>query len=617
MLTQNKPSAKINYQQRAEQATIQSFLNCYLRETNNLEIVAANSKNKNCQTVREKTGVETLIISELPSQNQRLIIPVKYLSPTGRHTFSFPIFTTNKNNQLQELEYINLINLITKELSANQAETDHQDELILRVIQSCENITKFINFRQTDTSLYNLEKPFVDTEKALIFGHHLHPTPKSRQGFNETELYEYSPELKGEFQLHYFRAHQSIIVEDSALVISATNLVKSELRKDPNIDDEFKAKYCQNDEYSLIPIHPWQANYALNLPEIQTLIKQGLLTDIGQIGKTYQATSSIRTVYNSQSPYMVKLSLNVKITNSLRSNLYKELARSVEVYNLLESKIGQKLREKFPNFKVIRDPAYITIQIEGKPINELSTIFRENPFLGDDNHATCLISLCQDSIYDQTSRLGEIIKHLAKQENKTTTEISINWFRKYLQLYLKPILWLYLNYGIGLEAHQQNTVIELAQGYPQTCFYRDNQGYYYRRSAHQFLANILPNISKTSETICDDAVVDERLGYYLFLNNIFGLINAFGTAQVIDENILLSELKAHLQSSYPQDSEIAKKSHLISNFLSQKTINCKANLLTRFHNMDELVGDVATQSVYTQISNPLYNLESRNDHNYQ
>lgn len=35
------------------------------------------------------------------------------------------------------------------------------------------------------------------------------------------------------------------------------------------------------------------------------------------------------------------------------------------------------------------------------------------------------------------------------------------------------------------------------------------------------------------------------------------------------------------------------------------TLRCKANLLTRVHGLDELVGPVETQSVYVDIPNPL------------
>ncbi len=350
-------------------------------------------------------------------------------------------------------------------------------------------------------------------------------------------------------------------------------------------------------------LQDWQANFMRYQPAVQQLLNQGLLQDLGVQGRSYLPTSSIRTVYHPEATFMLKLSLNVKITNSMRTNLYKELERSVEVYQLLAGEIGKELGDRFPNFSIIRDPAFITLKIDGEPVEGFATILRENPFLANPNtDATCLIALCQDAISSDGSRLSQIIHQLAQQEGRSTGEVSLDWFRRYLKISLEPILWLYFTYGIAIEAHQQNSVLQLQDGYPDRFFYRDNQGYYYRRSFSQQLDALLPGISQKSQTFCDDVVIDERIGYYLFINNLFGLINAFGVAGLVDEQLLLAELRTALAN---QSTLIQGGSTLLQNLLCQSHLRCKANLLTRFHDMDELVGAVSTQSVYVAIDNPL------------
>jgi siderophore synthetase component len=504
-----------------------------------------------------------------------------------------------------ELDYITLVALVAKELALMNGSQDHQAELMMRVIQSCSNVEQFIQQRrQHSEKLYAFHSSFIETEQSLVFGHHLHPTPKSRQGFSEEELFVYSPELQGRFPLYYFRVHRSIVQEGSALPQTATTLIKQELLSDSSITDKFKATYCTEDEYTLLPIHPWQANFLKQQLAVQQLLQTGLLQDLGLQGRAYQPTSSIRTVYHSETAFMLKLSLNVKITNSVRTNLYKELERSVEVYQLLSREIGQELHDRFSNFTIIRDPAYITIKIDGKPVDGFATILRENPFLASsETDATCLIALCQDSISGEGSRLSQLIQQLAQQEGRSTNEVSLDWFRCYLKMSLEPILWFYFTHGIAIEAHQQNSVLQLQNGYPHHFFYRDNQGYYYRRTFHQQLNQVLPGISEKSQTICDDAVIDERLGYYLFINNLFGLINAFGVAGLIDERSLLNELRNEL---IKQSVSAQGCSTLLHTLLCQKQLRCKANLLTRFHNLDELIGPVSTQSVYVEIDNPLF-----------
>ncbi len=605
--------AAVNYtdKQIAEQATIQSFLNCYLREMGtegiNKIIEQPFSATSECKPAITEifalTGTTSLICCTLTHQSVQLWIGLRYWSPTGRHLFSFPVYYQLAGSRVLELDYVTLVALITKELALVSGSNSHQDELLLRVIQSCSNIEQFVRQRRQDEQLYRFNSSFIATEQALVFGHHLHPTPKSRQGFSEQELLAYSPELQGSFPLHYFRAHHSIVQEGSALPQTATTLIKQEVLSDPAIEADFKTTYCGEDEYALLPVHPWQANFMRYQPAVQQLLNQGLLQDLGLQGRSYLPTSSIRTVYHPEATFMLKLSLNVKITNSMRTNLYKELERSVEVYQLLAGEIGKELGDRFPNFSIIRDPAFITLKIDGEPVEGFATILRENPFLANPNtDATCLIALCQDAISSDGSRLSQIIHQLAQQEGRSTDEVSLDWFRRYLKISLEPILWLYFTSGIAIEAHQQNSVLQLQDGYPDRFFYRDNQGYYYRHSFYQQLDAILPGISQKSQTFCDDVVIDERIGYYLFINNLFGLINAFGVAGLVDEQLLLAELRTALatQSVLRQGC-----STLLQNLLCQSHLRCKANLLTRFHDMDELVGSVSTQSVYVAIDNPL------------
>lgn len=257
----------------------------------------------------------------------------------------------------------------------------------------------------------------------------------------------------------------------------------------------------------------------------------------------------------------------------------------------------------FPQFEIICDPAYVTVRLPGEgEASSFAAILRTNPFVADPTtDATCLIALCQDAMTRTGSRLSSIIHTLVAQEQRSTAEVSLDWFRRYLQISLKPVLWLYFTYGIAIEAHQQNSVLQLQDGYPLRFFYRDNQGYYYRQSFHRLLDSILPGISQTSHTVCEDAIADERLTYYFFINNLFGLINALGVAGLVDERSLLNEV----QTALKQCTFLDPGCSLLLQNLAQPKLRGKANLLTRFHDMDELVGSLATQSVYVEIDNPL------------
>ncbi|MCY8641553.1 IucA/IucC family protein [Bacillus haynesii] len=578
-----------SFKEIAENATIQSFLNCYLRETG-------------IKTRGIANGSQKTLIVPLKRQQIELIVPIKYWSKTGRHLFSFPLYyQTTQNGKPLPLDYVTLVSLASKELLLQQNRGNAEDEFMLRVILSCRNISRYVEERADDQNeLSRADFTFIEAEQSLLLGHLMHPTPKSRQGMKPEEENIFSPELKGEFQLHYFKAHASLVLHDSSTETEAPLVIQEELKNDSMIDNAWLDEQTADPDFALLPAHPLQARALLAEPYVQQLIDQGLLTYLGAKGRTFTATSSVRTVYSKHSRYMYKFSVPIKITNSLRVNKQKELDRGVEMARLLQTELGQRLKQEFPGFRVITDPAYISIRGENGE-SGFEVVIRENPFYEDDRSACLIAGLCQDHAYGKESRLSSVIRGLALKEGRTTEEVSIDWFDKYLSISLEPVLWLFETYGLAIEAHQQNAVIRLKNGYPETFYYRDNQGYYYSESKAGILSNLIEGLSKRSETICSDSVAVERLRYYFFFNHLFGLVNGFGCEGLIREETLLSMIRERLEKA----EQIYGITELTDSLLRFSELPCKANLLTRFYDMDELTGSLETQSRYTSVNNPL------------
>ncbi|NQX61430.1 IucA/IucC family protein [Paenibacillus qinlingensis] len=572
----------------AARATLQSLLNSFLRETG----------------LGEWHEVEGTWVLEVPlvSQGGSIIVSVKYKSLTGRHLFQFPLHwkgsTEHEGTGEDELVFARRLVLELGHIVKVDS-PERTEDLLQRIEESCASIEQFVAARDGDRDqLYGFDGDFITAEQSLLFGHLLHPTPKCRDGVPASMQSVFSPELKGQFQLHYFRAHHSIVREDSALAhTTATEWIKSDLRR-----ADIQTPYTESDEYTLIPLHPLQAEEVLAKPAVQKLLEAGLLQDVGPIGRYYSATSSFRTMYHPESPFMPKGSVPVRITNSVRVNLFKELERGVEVSRMLQTKVGE-VSKRYPAFAIVKDPAYVSIALEGQEESGFEVVLRENPFQGKQaGQATLVASLVQDPLPGSESRLSAIIHRLAKQEARSTSAVSLDWFRLYLNISLKPMIWLYVTHGIALEAHQQNSVVQLNNGYPNRYYYRDNQGYYFCNSMKEHLNNELPGIGDRSHTFCDDAIADERFRYYVIFNHLFGLINGFGTAGLADERDLLRELRSVLVEFLPLNRE---PSIFLQSLLTEAKIPCKANLLTRLYDMDELVGSLENQSVYVLVDNPL------------
>lgn len=183
--------------------------------------------------------------------------------------------------------------------------------------------------------------------------------------------------------------------------------------------------------------------------------------------------------------------------------------------------------------------------------------------------------------------------------------MAAEWFLRYLEHVVRPVLWLDAEAGVALEAHQQNTLLLLDDdGWPSGGRYRDNQGYYFRESRRVELDARLPGIGEHSDTFVSDEVTDERFAYYLAINNVLGLIGAFGSQHLVDEQLLLAAFRRFLGEVAAGPSRLGTP--LPAHLLDSPVLRCKANLLTRIHGLDELVGPVDTQSVYVTIANPLH-----------
>ncbi|WP_425587722.1 IucA/IucC family protein [Streptomyces plumbiresistens] len=486
-------------------------------------------------------------------------------------------------------------------------------DLVARVADSVRRTGAFV----TERRKYPADDPdlFLAAEQALVLGHPLHPTPKSREGLSEAEARLYSPELRGSFPLHWLAVAPSVLATDSAWTergrpISATQLTARLAG----------AGLPLSDGHTALPLHPWQLREILHRPETTALLDAGLLQDLGTHGSPWHPTSSVRTVHQTGAPAMLKLSLGLSITNSRRENLRKELHRGVEVHRLLRSGLSKQWQAAHPGFDIVRDPAWIAVDgPDGNAVPGLDVMIRHNPFSPEDD-ISCIAGLVSPRPHvppgaadghrhlDRPalrSRLAEVVTRLADRTGRPRGAVAAEWFLRYLEQVVRPVLWLDAEVGIALEAHQQNTLLLLdGDGWPAGGRYRDNQGYYFRESRRAELDARLPGIGEHSDTFVSDEVTDERFAYYLAINNVLGLIGAFGSQRLADERLLLAAFRGFLTDVASGPARL--RTTLPTRLLDSPVLRCKANLLTRLHGLDELVGPVDTQSVYVTITNPLH-----------
>ena len=581
----------------ANRLAMQHLVNAYSQETGKASLFEKYQQNSTQLAFSQGLTLLSLPLSLIQAQ---LFVPLSYVSRVGRHRIAALPQIFQKGQKLN-FSAAAMVSLLLEELV--QQSEGHVDaaSLVERWIQSRDALQQFLNIRAEDfDALVQAKQSFIESEQALILGHSMHPAPKSRTGFVHEDWQKYSPEACGQTQLHYWLVAPEYIAEGTALEQAFSIQLKQEIKWHLSESElETLAAYAH---YKLLPLHPWQARYLQSKVWFKSLKAKLKIIDLGEKAWIFSPTTSVRTLASFNVPWMLKPSLSVMITNSIRVNLAKECHRGEMTHRLWHSELGQSILKQCPTLKAVNDPAWIALQLDGEIIDETICIVRDQPFTPE-QQVTCIASLCQDHPVEERNRFNALFDQIASQQKlNDKAQIAHDWFKTFLNISLSPLMYVYHRYGMAFESHQQNVLVELKDGWPQWLWLRDNQGFYYIEELADEILQQFPELNDKAHAVGSKAFVDERFSYYFFGNTLFGIINAIGATGFVSEQDLLSVLQQHLfdlLKQYPESS-------LIQSLLYQPTLPYKGNLLTRLHELDELIAPVENQSVYIQLANPLY-----------
>lgn len=590
-----------------EAAAMETLLRAYVRET---------------ATPVPRAGAD--LVLDFPASGVRLRVPVRYRSTTGWHRFGEPLVTdrpdtrtdarteartkartdapTDARTDARTADAALVAAAAIRETVVRRGLPAHLgSDAAARVLNSARRTAAHLAARRAEGPGGRGPTPFLDAEQALLLGHPFHPAPKSREEASDGELADYSPELRGSFALHWFAADPAVVAGESADGRTPAELGRALA---PELD--------LPDGTVPVPAHPWQAREVLRRPEVAALVEAGLLRPLGPAGPAWHPTSSVRTVHRPGADVMLKLSLGMRITNSRRNNLRSEMRLGVQAARLLAAGPARWLRAEHPEFAILRDFGWISVGAEGE--TGLETAVRDNPFRGGGREGLCVAGLLAErtgpgdgSAPPHRALLSAALDRTVRARGLPPAEAAALWLTRYLYVLAVPLIRLQARYGVALEPHHQNTLVALdGDGLPSAGWYRDSQGYYVAASRAAELERLLPGLTGGLDLVFDDAFVDERVAYYLGVNNLLGLVGAFGALGLADEGHLLRVLRAALERL--RAAEPGAKG-LLGLLLDAPALPCKGNYLTCVDGRDELVGDVHTQSVYIELPNPLTEVE--------
>ena len=335
--------------------------------------------------------------------------------------------------------------------------------------------------RQKDAS-QSVGNSAIILEQWAAIGHPYHPGSKTKMGFSTDEVLAYAPEFYPSVPLVLIAVHRSLLKVSSL----ANDLdyktwfaeqypqwfeqwrkcFKEGFNGDSECCNEAEGEIGSADDFMPVPVHPWQLKHELATRFQSEIAAQKIWLQGPEFSVT--PTLSVRTLAPGLSrfqPY-IKLPVAAQMTSSKR-NLS---ASSVDNAPIL-GKVLQQILWQRPDIAEVLSCQWDEVGLhtcvdeDGRDDDRyLSVIFRQNPCLSlkqlssqesyskESEHAVVVAALFTESAFSGQPLLIELMYAAGVCDR----ESALTWFRHYVDTLLLAVLDLYLDYGLALEAHQQN-----------------------------------------------------------------------------------------------------------------------------------------------------------------
>jgi siderophore synthetase component len=553
-------------QGRAEEASTRRLLNSFLSETG----------------IRDpRVPGEKEFRIPLASLRRVLTGDLLHWSPMGHHVFGTDFRLTDEAGApVCPVDHCLLVDVLLSELSAGLGtDSATRAELAAQIDNSVERTAHYLE-RGRGTRASSHQRPALtrQAEQSLLTGHPMHPTPKSAEGFDDAELAAYAPEMGAAFALHYFSL-------DPALLCSRRVAAGKWLRSEVTTQAQ-SASPGRGGEAPLLPVHPWQAAHLLRQPRFRAWVESGDITVLGPLGPDVYPTSSVRTVCDPAFTTAWKLPLHVRITNFVRNNPPDQVQRALDA-----STVVAQCRSEWvhPGFHALIETGALGLADE-EFAADTTVLFRENPFASGDQAPQVVAGLLEPAPDGaEPSLLGHVREAIGIPTGPLPFDGVAQWLNRYVEISLVPLLDIFDTTGISFEAHVQNSLVHLDQGWPTHFYVRDMEGVSLsREKTGQTAAG--RDLDPRSTLLYSHDEAWHRLKYYAVTNHFGHLVHVLGYWGGHDETRLWSVIR----------SLIAARSGTSAKALAAaETLPAKANLSSRLAKHSE-------HPSYVRLPNPIH-----------
>jgi siderophore synthetase component len=458
----------------------------------------------------------------------------------------------------------------------------------------------------------------IHYEQLVTTGHPVHPLTKFRSNISIEQTLQIAPEYNNRIdigfvavQKEYFRC--SLLDPQQFqdwLAAKTKQKLLQRLPSDINPQD-----------YRFIPVHGWQYNNWL-YEQFKNDIAEKTIIPLGRSFIKAHPSLSLRTLYvdSADRDIFLKLPVNLQTTSYFRTVSPNATQNGVA--------LSQIFRTISQNHSVFTDKTRFLYETEGayyspKPADEMSAediafskhlgyIVRQSPYevIDPDDIPIVTIALVDHNRLTRHPVLNDLIAlHTAAVGAKTLQQGALSWFQSFLDVSAEGLLTLMSRYGIGFEAHMQNTltVVSRTTGTPRSFLLRDFGGI---RVSMQRLAQIgfTSDFFPMSVTVKDDMQEVRNKLYYAYYQSVIGeLVAEITSAYSISE----TELWEMTYKSSREAFTALKEGHPFPEWVDADFAYF-VEKKWRFKSLLSMsLVDIDSDYVYTDITNPFYKVHER------
>ncbi|MBA8762007.1 IucA/IucC family protein [Staphylococcus coagulans] len=424
------------------------------------------------------------------------------------------------------------------------------------------------------------------TEGMVWDGHPSHPLTKTKLPLTVDEIQKYAPEFMKVIPLKIVLVHQSILKFTS--MTDQEDFVLREIIPDMESQLRQWMQMYQSslDEYRVMFVHPWQYENVITEEFGQWIAEHLVIPTPFTVDS--KATLSFRTMRLLKYPFHIKLPMNVQATSAVRT---------VSTVTTVDGpKLSYQLQEMldiYPTLTIAAEPYGAHLDVEADLARQFAMIVRYAIEDKKQNHTQIVTAaLTQINPVDGQIVIDSLIEYVYGEISQDTI---VQFMTQYIQALIPPLIGYIQKYGIALEAHQQNTVLQIDKDTHALSFIvRDLGG---SRIEPQTLKQTVPELTVSNQSLITENI-DEVIAKFqhAFIQNQLGtVIHHFHHRHGINEKVLYNVAGEIIENAITSNLNHAEA---LKRLLFGKKMTVKALLNMR---MEQKV----KQYVQIEIDNPL------------